>query len=73
MYIHGYGTAKNTRAAVSLIDMIYEDNINQILKEHYEIRDQYRRWLTDEDCTICKYQERIDNIEEELENYKKLQ
>ena len=45
----------------------------EILKEHYEIRDQYRRWLTDEDCTICKYQERIDNIEEELENYKKLQ
>lgn len=38
MYIHGYGTAKNTRAAVSLIDMIYEDNINQILKEHYECK-----------------------------------
>lgn len=38
MYIHGYGTAKNTRAAVSLIDMIYEDNINQILKEHYDCK-----------------------------------
>ena len=38
MYIHGYGTEKNTRAAVSLIDMIYEDNINQILKEHYDCK-----------------------------------
>lgn len=38
MYIHGYGTSKNTRAAASLIDMIYEDNINQILKEHYDCK-----------------------------------
>lgn len=45
----------------------------EILKNSYELRDQYRRWMNDEDSTICKYQERIDNIEEELENYKKMQ
>lgn len=45
----------------------------EMLKHSYEIRDKYRRWMTAEDDTICKYQERIDNIEEELENYKKMQ
>ncbi len=35
MYIHGYGTVKNTQAAVSLIDMVYGDMYKYICKEGF--------------------------------------
>ncbi|MGN0692556.1 MAG: hypothetical protein ACI4K7_09445 [Oscillospiraceae bacterium] len=38
MYIHGYGTTKNNRAAKTLVDMVYEETAEQIIAEKYDCK-----------------------------------